>query len=101
MRIGRVLGSVTLSQAVGDLPPGRLLLTEPLDGPALAAWPSAQHRTKPDDQCLVVFDELGAGVGQLIAVSEGAEAAAPFQPRRVPVDAYNAAILDHVEHHQP
>jgi ethanolamine utilization protein EutN len=48
-------------------------------------------------QSLVVFDSLGAGVGQVIAVSEGREAAAPFYPRSVPVDAYCAAILDQIE----
>jgi len=43
---------------------------------------------------IVVFDELGAGVGSRIAISEGREAAQPFYPDVKPVDAYNAAILD-------
>jgi ethanolamine utilization protein EutN len=46
---------------------------------------------------LVVYDELGAGIGSLIAISEGAEAAQPFRPELKPVDAYNAAILDRIE----
>ena len=29
-----------------------------------------------------------------IAISEGAEASAPFHPDQKPIDAYNAAILD-------
>ncbi len=33
----------------------------------------------------------------MIAISEGGEAAVPFLPKQVPLDAYNAAILDHVE----
>jgi len=45
----------------------------------------------------VVFDELGAGIGSRIAVSEGTEAAAPFYPEVKPIDAYNAAILDQLE----
>jgi len=98
MRIARVLGSVTLSRRHASLRPGRLLIAEPLDGPALAAWPKAKRRGKPLDTSLVVYDELGAGVDQLIAVSEGAEATAPFYPDRVPIDAYNAAILDTVDH---
>ena len=48
----------------------------------------------------VVFDENGAGVGSRIAVSEGAEAAAPFYPETKPIDAYNAAILDTIEFEQ-
>jgi len=44
----------------------------------------------------VVYDSLGAGVGERIAVSEGGEAAQPFRPAEKPVDAYSAAILDQV-----
>lgn len=53
-------------------------------------------RTEP----IVIFDELGAGHGSLLAVSESAEAAAAFHPQTKPIDAYNAAILDtiNVEH---
>ena len=43
-----------------------------------------------------MFDELGAGLGCRIAISEGGEAAQPFYPELKPVDAYNAAILDNV-----
>ena len=45
----------------------------------------------------VVYDELGAGLGSTIAISEGAEAAQPFRPELKPIDAYNAAIIDHLE----
>ena len=43
---------------------------------------------------VVVYDELGAGPGLAIALSEGGEAAQPFYPEVKPIDAYNAAILD-------
>ena len=46
---------------------------------------------------LVAWDDLGAGIGDLIATSEGAEAAQPFRPEAKPVDVYNAAILDQVD----
>ena len=45
----------------------------------------------------VVYDQLGAGHGSQIAISEGAEAAQPFRPELKPIDAYNAAILDNIE----
>ena len=51
---------------------------------------------QPMPESLVVFDCLGAGIGQFIAVSEGREAALPFFPDPVPVDAYCGAILDQV-----
>ena len=101
MRIARVLGSVTLSKRHASLRSGRLLIAEPLDGPALDAWPTPTPRRRPADQSLVVYDELGAGLDQLIAVSEGAEATAPFTPDRVPIDAYNAAILDTTNYQSP
>jgi ethanolamine utilization protein EutN len=46
---------------------------------------------------LVLYDELGARVGSRIAVSEGREAAQPFHPEMKVIDAYNAAILDHLD----
>jgi microcompartment protein CcmK/EutM len=46
---------------------------------------------------VVVYDELGAGLGSQIAMSEGAEAAQPFRPEIKPIDAYNAAVLDRVD----
>jgi ethanolamine utilization protein EutN len=59
----------------------------------------ANLRGESADQAeeLVVYDELGAGIGSLIAISEGAEAAQPFRPENKPIDAYNAAILDHID----
>lgn len=86
-----------LNQKVAALSPGQLLLVEVLDADGLADQAKTKCRTKPMPQSLVVFDLLGAGVGQMIAVSEGREAAAPFYPRPVPIDAYSAAILDEVE----
>jgi ethanolamine utilization protein EutN len=51
----------------------------------------------PGAEMLVVWDELGAGNGGLIAVSEGREAAEPFMPQIKPVDAYNAALIDSID----
>ncbi len=77
--------------------PGRLLIAEALDNTALEGLAEGARRRAPMPESLVVFDELGAAVGQLIAVSEGREAANPFHPDRVPIDAYCAAILDWID----
>jgi ethanolamine utilization protein EutN len=45
----------------------------------------------------VAWDDLGAGEGQLVAFSEGGEAAQPFRPADKPVDAYVAALLDRLD----
>ncbi|MEX0775310.1 MAG: EutN/CcmL family microcompartment protein [Phycisphaeraceae bacterium] len=97
MRIARVIGSLTLSSRLPDLKPGKFLIAEALDGHALGHLSRGVGRKSPMPESLVVYDELGAGVGQLIAVSEGREACMPFHPDQVPVDAYNAAILDTIE----
>ncbi|MCC6581182.1 MAG: carbon dioxide concentrating mechanism protein CcmL [Phycisphaeraceae bacterium] len=97
MRIGRVIGNVTLSRRLPDLKPASLLLVDAFDDAALTGWKQNAKRSKPMPESLVVIDELGAGQGQIIAISEGAEATQPFRPGRVPVDAYCAAILDQLD----
>jgi ethanolamine utilization protein EutN len=53
-----------------------------------------------DADPLVAWDDLGAGIGSMIALSEGGEAAAAFYPAEKPVDAYSAAILDDIDINQ-
>jgi len=88
MRIGQVIGTVTLSRCHPSLTGARLKLTTPL------SWGDLAGRSEESLGEIVVFDELGAGVGSQIALSEGREAAMPFYPDAKPIDAYNAAILD-------
>jgi microcompartment protein CcmK/EutM len=90
MRIAQIIGNVTLSRTHPSLRGGRYRLATPL---TLADLQSEQPSK---NEAIVVYDELNAGDGQWIAVSEGGEAAQPFQPEEKPIDAYNAAILDHV-----
>jgi len=88
MRIALVLGTVTLSQWHPSLTGAVWRVCAPLDRQAL-------NDLRPGaEEPFVTLDELGAGPGSLIAVSEGAEASAPFHPDVKPIDAYNAAILD-------
>ena len=91
MRIARVIGTVTLNRVHPTLERGRLKLAEPLGMDALSG------REEVPREMLVVYDDLGAGQGSIIAVSEGGEAAQPFYPDMKPLDAYNAAILDRVD----
>ncbi len=91
MRIAEVVGTVTLNRVHPSLAGSRFKLVVPLSLADLAG-----EGDQPAED-FAVFDELGAGVGSLIAVSEGREAAMPFYPDVKPIDAYNAAILDRVE----
>jgi microcompartment protein CcmK/EutM len=91
MRIAKVVGTVTLSRAHPDLQGGVLRAVEGLD------------RTEQIDdavwggELMVAWDGVGAGVGDLVAMAEGPEAAQPFRPKIKPLDAYLAAILDKVD----
>ncbi|HEY3966889.1 MAG TPA: EutN/CcmL family microcompartment protein [Planctomycetaceae bacterium] len=94
MRIAETIGTVTLGKCHPSLQGATWLVAVPLTLEGLAGKPAG--RGEP----FIVFDEFGAGVGSRIAVSEGAEAAAPFHPQTKPIDAYNAAILDTIEFEQ-
>ena len=97
MRIGRVIGKVTLSQKLDALKPGSLLICEVLDEGGLTKPDQYVPRKSPMPESLVIYDHLGAGENQLIAISESREAAMPFYPEKVAIDGYNAAILDAVD----
>jgi microcompartment protein CcmK/EutM len=88
MRIGAVIGRVTLSARTPRYSGERLLLTLPWRRETLAG-------ERKFDPAIVVYDQLGANVGQQIAISEGREAACPF-PNPTPVDAYCALLIDEI-----
>lgn len=90
MRIARVIGSVTLNRVHPSLVGARWLIGVPY---SLAGLKAGQ----PDGEELVIYDNLGAGVGVQIGFSEGGEAAVPFLPAKKPVDAYCACLLDRIE----
>ena len=96
MRIGEVIGTVTLNRAHPDLTGARYKLVVPLSLDDLADQSYSPGKGDKSAKAIVVYDELGAGIGSRIAISEGAEAAAPFYPQARAVDAYNAAILDQI-----
>jgi len=95
VRVAQVIGTVTLNRALPSLRGGRLKMAVPLSLADLVG-------TGPcDADPIVVYDEMGAGVGDRIMVSEGAEAAQPFFPEVKPIDAYNAGIVDELTIQQP
>ena len=90
MRIAEVIGRVTLSRCHPWLKPGRYLVALPMPLEALTG--DSPRRGEE----VIAFDDLGAGPGDLIGLSEGREAASPFGKVKVPIDAYNACILDQI-----
>src|SRR5262245_22698044 len=94
MRLGNVIGRVTLSITVPSLEGARWLIVSPFTREHFQR--DAQPvQTLSKDPNLVVYDNLGGGVGQTIGFVEGREAAAPFE-QPTPVDAINAALVDEI-----
>lgn len=94
MKLGTVIGRVTLSRTIPAYEGGRWLLVSPF---TRDHFPQADEApiTLSKDPSLVVYDNLGGGVGDVIGYVEGREAAQPFaQP--TPVDAINTALIDEV-----
>jgi ethanolamine utilization protein EutN len=92
MKLGTVIGRVTLSRSVEALKGGRFLVVSPFSRAQYAAGLEAKPGLGQEPS-LVVYDDLGGGVGQVIGYEEGREAAQPFnQP--TPIDAINAALVD-------
>ena len=91
MKIARTIGSVTLSKAHPGMDQAKLRLVEivdsadrideqPLGGDSIVAW-----------------DLCSSGVGDLVALAEGPEAAQPFRPIVKPLDASIVALLDQID----
>ena len=94
MKLGKVIGRVTLNQVVKELEGARWLVVSPFTRDFYQ-----RGMEPPDgmskDSTLVVYDNLGGGVGQTIGYVEGREAAMPFDSP-TPVDAICAALVDEV-----
>jgi ethanolamine utilization protein EutN len=95
MRIGDVIGTVTLNRSHPSLSGASFKVVAPI------SWDNLAGRWEERLEELVVYDELGAGLDCRIAISEGREAAMPFHPEVKPIDAYNAAIIDTLDYVTP
>jgi len=94
MKLGTVIGRVTLNVCAPALVGGRWLIVSPF---TRAEYQKAPHSSPPisSDPSLVVYDNLGADVGQTIGYVDGREAAFPFdQP--TPVDGLITALIDEI-----
>ena len=92
MKLGTVIGRVTLSKSVDSLHGGRFLVVSPFSREQYAQGLEAGAGMGKDPS-LVVYDNLGAGVGHVIGYEEGREAAQPFAVYP-PIDAIVVALVD-------
>src|SRR5215831_7150961 len=94
MRLGRVIGRVTLSVSVPSLQGARWLLVSPFSREQYQqGLESVTELSK--EPSLVAYDNLGGSVGEIIGFVEGREAACPFE-KPTPIDAINAALVDEI-----
>ena len=92
MKLGTVIGRVTLSRSEAKLIGGRFLIVSPFSREQFAKGLEAGAGMGKDPS-LVIYDNLGGGVGDVIGYEEGAEAAQPFDVP-TPIDAINCALMD-------
>lgn len=92
MRLGIIRGHLTLTPAVESYQGRTLVIVEPVTMENLRA-----KNGKGGGKALIAVDELGAAEGQMVAFTEGREAANPFWPGAVPVDAYCSLIVDAID----
>lgn len=94
MKLGTVIGRVTLSKTISALVGARWLIVSPFTREHFQRGTETPAGMSKDPS-LVVYDSIGGGVGQTIGYVEGREAAQPFdQP--TPIDAINAALVDEI-----
>jgi carbon dioxide concentrating mechanism protein CcmL len=99
MRVAHVIGRVTLNVQDPALTGGRWLLCNPV---AAVDFNTACMKQPPlsVESTLVSYDNLGAGVGDIVGVVEGAEATAPFH-HDIPIDAITVAIFESLNYQPP
>jgi len=94
LKVGSVIGRVTLSKGAPELAGARWLIVSPFTREHFQRGTEGPV-TMGTDPSLIVYDAIGGGVGQTIGYIEGREAAQPFdQP--TPIDAINAALIDEI-----
>lgn len=87
MLLAKVIGNVWSTKKNDSISALRLLFIQPLG-----------KDLKPDGHVLVAADEVGAGFGELVIISQGAPAMQAFNKAElIPVDAVVVGIVDNLE----
>jgi len=96
MKLGRVIGRVTLNECIPQLEGGRWLIVSPMDRETILAR-NEDTEAMSGSATPVVYDDIGGWNGDIVNYVEGREAAMPFE-EPTPVDAYNCAIIDTLDY---
>ncbi len=95
MKMARVVGNTTLARMHPAMHSSTLRCVEVIGSI------DDIGKLMPGGDLIVAWDTCGSCVGDLVALAEGPEAAAPFKPDIKPIDASIVAILDSYEIQKP
>ncbi len=87
MLLAKVIGNIWSTKKKDSISAIRLLFVQPLG-----------KNLKPDGSALVAADEVGAGFGEMVVVTQGAPAMQAFDKENlIPIDAVVVGIVDNVD----
>ena len=87
MLLAKVIGNVWSTKKKDEISALRLLVIQPLG-----------NDLKPDGKVQVAADEVGAGFGELVIVTQGSPAMQAFNKEDlIPIDAVVVGIVDNLE----
>jgi len=87
MVLAKVIGNVWSTKKKDEISALRLLFVQPLG-----------KNLKPDGNVLIAADEVGAGFGELVIVTQGSPAMQAFKKDDLlPIDAVVVGIVDNLE----
>lgn len=97
MRLGTIIGRVTLNQQEPVYNGGRLVIIQPLSREQFTGAPMLPFAK---GSSVIAYDPLGTGDGSLVGFTEGAEASQPFEGD-TPIDAYVACTINRLLYTPP
>jgi len=87
MLLAKVIGNVWSTKKKDEISALKLLVIQPLG-----------HDLKPEGNVQVAADEVGAGFGELVIVTQGSPAMRAFnKDKLVPIDAVVVGIVDNLD----
>ena len=96
MRIGQVIGKITMSRQDPAFKAARWLMVSPVEAQDFNTCCNKAPRLSKEPS-VVVYDRLGAGTNDIVGFVEGAEATAPFD-EPTPIDAITVALFDQINY---
>jgi ethanolamine utilization protein EutN len=92
MFLAKVTGSIVATQKVDNMRGQKLLIVEPfrLD-------PETHKKLITTGRSFVTVDTLGAGVGEMVLISQGSSARFTPETKELPIDTVIIGIVDRVD----